>query len=94
MLRVVTGMKSRALRLSQNVKNRFSDEDEKLAAAEAAAAEEKARAEAEAAEAAAAAAAEAARLLEEEKANEKARIAREEALLTEMRDLLREIRSK
>lgn len=97
MLRVVTGMRSRALKLSQNVKNRFSDEDEKLAAAEAAAAEEKARAEAEAAEAAAAAAAEAAeaaRLLEEEKANEKARIAREEALLTEMRDLLREIRSK
>ena len=87
-MRVVSGMKTRAEKISRNVKNRFSDEDEKQAAAEALA---KAEAEAKV-EAEAKAAAEAARLIEEEKAAEKARLAREEALLTEMRDLLREMK--
>ena len=87
-MRTASKMKTRAEKISKTVKNHFSDEDEKQAAAEAAA---KAEADAKAA-AEAEAAAEAARLIEEEKAAEKARLAREEALLTEMRDLLREMK--
>ena len=89
-LRIVTGMRNRALKLSLSVRNHFTDEDEKKAEAEAKAAAEAA----EKAEAEARAAAEAERLLAEERKNEKARIDRQEALLTEMRDLLREIKSK
>lgn len=89
-LRIVTGMRSRALRFSLSVRNHFTDEDEKKAEAEAlAAAEEAAKKEAEEK-----AKAEAERLLEEERKNEKARLDRQEALLTEMCGLLREIKSK
>lgn len=89
-MRVATAVRTRAEKLSTNVKNRFTDADEKRAAEEAKAkaeAEEAARIEAEKA-------AEAQRLAEEEAAKEKARIEREEALLTEMRDLLKEIKNK
>ncbi|MBQ8879339.1 MAG: MscL family protein [Clostridia bacterium] len=84
-MKVVSTIRARAEKFSKDVKNRFSDEDEKAAAkaaAEKAEAEEKARAEAEAA-------AEAERIAAEEKANEVERLKREEALLTEIRDLLR-----
>lgn len=84
-MKVVSTIRERAEKFSKDVKNRFSDEDEKAAAkaaAEKAEAEEKARVEAEAA-------AEAERIAAEEKANEVERLKREEALLTEIRDLLR-----
>ena len=84
-MKVVSTIRARAEKFSKDVKNHFSDEDEKAAAkaaAEKAEAEEKARAEAEAA-------AEAERIAAEEKANEVERLKREEALLVEIRDLLR-----
>lgn len=84
-MKVVSTIRARAEKFSKDVKNHFSDEDEKAAAkaaAEKAESEEKARAEAEAA-------AEAERIAAEEKANEVERLKREEALLTEIRDLLR-----
>ena len=77
-MKVVSTIRARAEKFSKDVKNHFSDEDEKAAAkaaAEKAESEEKARAEAEAAA--------------EEKANEVERLKREEALLVEIRDLLR-----
>lgn len=89
-MRIVAAVKSRAEKLSTSVYNRISNEDEKRAAEEARAkaeAEEAARLEAEAI-------AEAERLAKEECEKEKARIEREEALITEIRDLLRELNSK
>lgn len=84
-MRIVSAFSSRAKKLSTDVKNLLSDEDEKAAAAaeaarlaeeEAKAAEEAARLEAENAEKAKLAA-------------EEERKVREEALLTEIRDLLK-----
>lgn len=91
-MRIVSGFSNRAKKFSSDVRNLLTDADEKAAeAAEAAklAEEEKAKAEAEAAAAAEAKAKEeaakaAAALLEEEN-----RKKREEALLTEIRDLLK-----
>ena len=89
-MRIVASIKARAEKLSHEVRNRFTDEDEKRAAEEA-----KAKAEAEEAERLAAeAAAEAERLAAEELAREKSRIEREEALITEIRDLLKSINNK
>lgn len=94
-MRIVSGFSNRAKKLSTDVKNLLTDADEKAAeAAEAAklAEEEKAKAEAEAK-----AKAEAARLEEEAKAKaklleEENRKEREEALLTEIRDLLKALK--
>ena len=91
-MRIVAGFSARAKKLSTDVKNLLSDEDEKAAAAaEALRLEEEAKARAEAE---AKAQAEAARLEEEAKAKaklieEENREKREEALLTEIRDLLK-----
>ena len=84
-MKILTGIRARAEKLSKDVKNHFTDADEKAAAAAAAAAAEaeaKALAEAEAL-------AEAQRAEAEAKQKEADRLAREEALLTEIRDLLR-----
>ena len=91
-LRIVSGFRARAERLHSEVRERFQSDEERAAqeAAEKAEAEAKAQAEAEAA---AKAEAEAAAIAEAE-ANEKARIAREEALITEIRDLLKELNAK
>lgn len=91
-MRIVSGFSARAKKLSGDVKNLFTDADEKAAAcAEAAKLEEEAKAKAEAE---AKALEEAARL--EAEAKEKAKLLeeenrkkREEALLTEIRDLLK-----
>ncbi len=96
-MRIVSGFSNRAKKLSSNVKNLLTDEDEKAAAAAEAAKlaeEEKAKAEAEAkaleeAKAKEEAAKIAAELLEEEN-----RKKREEALLTEIRDLLKSMNNK
>jgi len=96
-MRIVASVKARAERLSAEVRNRFTDEDEKRAAEEAEAkakAEEAAAEEARLAAEAAEAAAEAERLAAEELAKEKARIEREEALITEIRDLLKSLNEK
>ena len=85
-MKIVSAIQTRAEKLSKNVKNLITDEDEKAAAAAA-----KAKAEAEAAaKAAAEEAAKAEARMAEEKARECARLEREEALLTEIRDLLRD----
>lgn len=79
-------------RFEKRVRNILTDEDEKAAAAAAKAKEEEEKKAAEAARAAAAAeaaAAEAAAKAAAELAAEKARLEREEALLTEIRDLLK-----
>ena len=91
-MRIVSGFSARAKKLSGDVKNLFTDADEKATAcAEAAKLEEEAKAKAEAE---AKALEEAARL--EAEAKEKAKLLeeenrkkREEALLTEIRDLLK-----
>lgn len=95
-MRIASAVMAHSAKIRENMKNALTDEDEKAAAEaaakaaeeeaakaaeEAAAAEAAAKAEAEAA--AAAAAAQAA------KEKEEARLAREEALLTEIRDLLK-----
>ena len=95
-MRVASAVMAHSAKIRENMKNALTDADEKAAAEAAAkAAEEEAAAakaaeEAAAAEAAAKAAAEAqaeAERLAKEK--EEARLAREEALLTEIRDLLK-----
>lgn len=84
-VKVVSALRERAERISKNVRNRFTDEDEKAAAAA-----EQAKAEAEAAaKAEEESKAEAERLAAEAEAAERARLEREEALLTEIRDILR-----
>ena len=91
-IKVVATLRKHAEKVQKEMKNYFTDADEKEAAAkaeaEAKAAAEKAEAEAKAA-ADALAAAEAARAACEEKAKEAARLEREETLLREIRDLLR-----
>ena len=91
-IKVVATLRKHAEKVQKEMKNYFTDADEKEAAAkaeaEAKAAAEKAEAEAMAA-ADALAAAEAARAACEEKAKEAARLEREETLLREIRDLLR-----
>lgn len=91
-IKVVATLRKHAEKVQKEMKNYFTDADEKEAAAkaeaEAKAAVEKAEAEAKAA-ADALAAAEAARAACEEKAKEAARLEREETLLREIRDLLR-----
>ena len=85
-MKVVSAVQTRAEKLHKNVRNLITDEDEKAAAAAA-----KAKAEAEAAaKAAAEEAAKAEAAILEAKAKESARLEREEALLTEIRDLLRD----
>ena len=95
-MRVASAVAAHSAKIRTNVANALTHKDEeeaaRLAAEEAAKAEaeaEAARVAAEEAEKAAAAEAEALRLAEEEKQKEKARLEREEALLTEIRDLLR-----
>ena len=95
-MRMVSGFSNRAKKLSREVKNMLSDEDEKAEEAARLAEETKKAEEAAAAEAAAIAAeAEAKRLAEEaalaeaQKLEEENRKKREEALLTEIRDLLK-----
>ena len=84
-MKVIASVRARAEKIGKDVRNHFTGEDEK-AAAEA----ELKKAEAEAAERAAAEAkAEEERLAKEAEAAEKARLEREEALLTEIRDLLK-----
>ncbi len=85
-MKIATAVRERAEKINKDIRNRFTDEDEKKAKAEALAkaeAEEAARIEAEAA-------AEAERAVIEAKEKEAARLEREEALLTEIRDLLKE----
>jgi large conductance mechanosensitive channel len=84
-LRIVSAINAHAEKIAIGVKNKFSSEDE-VAAAEAEAA---AKAAAEAEAAAAKAAEEAALAIENEKRAESDRLARQEALLTEIRDLLK-----
>ena len=91
-MRIVSAVSARAKKLSADVKNLLTDDDEKAAeaaeAAKLAEAEEaaaKAKAEAEAAEAKAKEEAAAKAAIEEEENRKK----REEALLTEIRDLLK-----
>lgn len=85
-MKIATAIRERAEKINKEIKSHFTDEDEKKKADE-----EKARSEAEEAERI-----EAERAAEEERAKaeeieaEKARLAREEALLTEIRDLLKE----
>ena len=95
-MRIASAVAAHSAKIRANVANALTHKDEeeaaRLAAEEAAKAEaeaEAARIAAEEAEKAAAAEAEALRLAEEEKQKEKARLEREEALLTEIRDLLR-----
>ena len=95
-MRIASAVAAHSAKIRTNMVNALSHKDEeeaaRLAAEEAAKAEaeaEAARIAAEEAEKAAAAEAEAIRLAEEEKQKEKARLEREEALLTEIRDLLR-----
>ena len=95
-MRVASAVAAHSAKIRTNVANALTHKDEeeaaRLAAEEAAKAEaeaEAARVAAEEAEKAAAAEAEALRLAEEEKQKEKARLEREEAILTEIRDLLR-----
>ena len=84
-MKVLTVIHTKAEKLSKDVKNHFSDEDEKAAAKAAAQkAEEEAKAAAEAETLALAQKAE-----EEAKKKEAERLQREEALLVEIRDLLR-----
>ncbi len=84
-MKVLTVIHTKAEKLSKDVKNHFSDEDEKAAAKAAAQkAEEEAKAAAEAEALALAQKAE-----EEAKKKEAERLQREEALLVEIRDLLR-----
>jgi len=95
-IKVVSTLRNRAEKLSKKARDLFTDADEKeaAAAAEAAAkleeeqrAAEEAKAAAEAAEAAAKAEAE--RIEAEKIAAEEARLARQEQLLTDIRDLLK-----
>ena len=95
-MRIASAVAAHSAKIRTNMANALTHKDEeeaaRLAAEEAAKAEaeaEAARVAAEEAEKAAAAEAEALRLAEEEKQKEKARLEREEALLTEIRDLLR-----
>ena len=96
-IKVVTSLRNRAERISKKARDMFTDADEKEAAAKAEA-EAKAAAEAEAqaiAEAEAKAAeelkaAEAAAAEAKKIADEKARLERQEQLLTEIRDLLKQ----
>ena len=85
-LKVATAVAAHSAKIRKTVVNALTDEDER--AAEAAAAAAAAEAEAKALEEAEAAAREAAAL--EEKRREEERLEREMALLTEIRDLLRE----
>ena len=91
-MRVASAVAAHSAKLRQNMINALTHKDELEAAAkaeeEAKAAEEAAETERLAAEEAAKAE-EAARLAEEEKQQQKARLEREEALLTEIRDLLK-----
>ena len=91
-IKVVAALRKHAEKVQKEMKNYFTDADEKEAAAkaeaEAKAAKEKAEAEAKAM-AEALAAEEAKRLECEAKANEAARLEREESLLREIRDLLK-----
>lgn len=84
-MRIASAISARAKKLSTDVKNLISNEDEK-AAAEAAAAEAAAK---EAAEKEAAAAAEAERLAKEKEQAEISHRENQEALLREIRDLLK-----
>ena len=84
-VKVVSVLRERAERISKEVRNHFTGEEDKAKAeAEAAKAEAEALAKAEEE-----AKAEAERLALEAEAAEKARLEREEALLTEIRDILR-----
>ena len=83
-MKIAASLKARAEKLSKDVKNHFTDADEKAAAKIAA---EKAETEAKAAEEAALKA-EADRIEAEAKLAEAERLKREEMLLTEIRDLL------
>lgn len=91
-IKIVAMLRKHAEKVQKEMKNYFTDSDEKekaaKAEAEAKAAAEKAEAEAKAA-AEALAAEEAAKAACEEKAKEAARLEREESLLREIRDLLR-----
>ena len=91
-MKVAAAMRDRAIRIHAEVKNAITHEDDKAAEAARIEAEEKAKAEAEAAEAA--------RLAEQERIKEEERLAAEKkkaeerreseiALLTEIRDLLK-----
>ncbi len=85
-MKIATAVRERAEKINKEIRSRLTDEDEKLAqeAAKAKAdAEEAERAEAEKI-------AEAERAEKEAKEAEKARLEREEALLTEIRDLLKQ----
>ena len=84
-MKIASMIRARAEKFSKDVKNHFTDAEEKAAEA---AAKEKAEAEAKAKEEAEAKA-EAERLAAEAKAAEEARLKREEELLTEIRDLIR-----
>ncbi|MBQ8529145.1 MAG: MscL family protein [Clostridia bacterium] len=89
-MKIVASVRARAEKIGKEVRNRFSNEDEK-AAAEA----ERAKAEAEAAERAAAEAkAEEERLVKEAEEAERARLERQETLLSDIRDLLEDILAK
>ncbi len=91
-IKLVAALRKHAEKMQKEMKNYFTDADEKEAVAkaeaEAKAAAEKAEAEAKAA-ADALAAEEAARVACEAKAKEEARLEREESLLREIRDLLK-----
>lgn len=94
-MRIASRLSARALQIGTEIKDLLTDDDENKAAAEAEAAlaaEEAAKAEAEAAAEAERKAAEEAARLQAEKEEAQNRLLREEALLVEIRDLLKELK--